>query len=76
MSLSTESARALFKGRYFNSEIVTLCVRGYITYKPSYRDLQAIMAERGISIAHTTIPRRGYRYVPEFVKRWQPTSDP
>ena len=49
---------ALFKGHHFTSEIVTLCIRGYITTsKLSYRDLQARMAERGISIAHTAILR-------------------
>src|SRR5262245_2909331 len=76
MNLPTESARALFKGRHFNSEIITLCVRWYITYKLSYRDLQEMMAERGISIAHTTILRWVQRYVPEFMKRWQRYARP
>ena len=76
MNLPTESAQALFKGRHFNSEIITLCVRWYITYKLSSRDLQAMMAERGISIAHTTILRWVQRYVPEFMKRWQRYARP
>jgi transposase-like protein len=36
----------------------------------SYRDLVAMMAERGISVSHTTIHRWVIRYVPEFEKRW------
>jgi len=45
-------------------------VRWYITYRLSYRDLVAMMAERGVIISHTTIMRWVIRYVPEFEKRW------
>ena len=38
----------LFKGRHFDQEIVMLCVRWYLSFKLSYRDLVAMMAERGI----------------------------
>ncbi len=72
MSLSQESAVACFKGRHFNHEIITLCVRWYVTYKLSYRDLVEMMAERQVEVAHTTILRWMQRYVPEFVNRWQP----
>ena len=47
----------LFKGRHFDQEIVVLCVRWYLSLKLSYRDLVAMMAERGIDLAHTTILR-------------------
>jgi transposase-like protein len=47
----------LFKGRHFEQEITALCVRWYLRYKLSYRDLVEMMAERGLSIAHTTILR-------------------
>jgi transposase-like protein len=45
-------------------------VRWYITYRLSYRDLVAMMAERGVIISHTTIMRWVIQYVPEFEKRW------
>lgn len=45
-------------------------VGGYITYRLSYRDLVAMMAERGTRVSHTTILRWVIRYVPEFEKRW------
>ena len=60
----------LFKGRHFDREIIILCVRWYLRFKLSFRDLVEIMAERGISMAHTTIMRWIVRYVPEFEKRW------
>ena len=37
----------MFKGRHFDQEIIILCVRWYVTYKLSYRDLAAMMLERG-----------------------------
>ena len=40
----------LFKGRHFNREIVVLCVRWYWSFKLSYRDLVAMMGERGIGL--------------------------
>jgi transposase-like protein len=64
------SAQELFKGRHFDHEIIILCVRWYLTFKLSSRDLVAMMAERGIALAHTTILRWVQRYVPEFEKRW------
>ena len=45
----------LFKGRQFDGEIIILCVRWYLRFKLSFRDLVEMMAERGISLAHTTI---------------------
>jgi transposase-like protein len=59
-----------FKGRHFEQEIIVLCVRWYLRYKLSYRDLVEMMAERGLSIAHITILRWVRRYTPEFDKRW------
>jgi transposase-like protein len=61
----------LFKGRHFDQEIVVLCVRWYLSFKLSYRDLVAMMNERGIDLAHTTILRWVQQYSPEFEKRWK-----
>jgi len=72
MNLPQETSTTLFKGRHFNHEIITLCVRWYVTYKLSYRDLVEMMAERHVDVAHTTIMRWVQWYVPEFEKRWQP----
>ena len=60
----------LFDGRHFDREIIVLCVRWYLRYKLSLRDLVEMMAERGLSLAHTTIMRWVKRFTPEFVKRW------
>src|ERR1700709_2510739 len=65
-----KSLDKLFDGRHFDREIILLCVRWYLRYKLSLRDLVEMMAERGVALAHTTILRWVKRYTPEFVKRW------
>jgi hypothetical protein len=42
----------LFNGRHFDREVIVLCVRWYLRYKLSLRDLVEMMAERGLSLAH------------------------
>jgi hypothetical protein len=53
-----------------------LCVRRYLRFKLSFRDLIEIMAERGIDLAHTTIMRWIQRYAPEFEKAVEPLRLP
>jgi transposase-like protein len=65
----------LFGGRHFDW-IIVLCVRRYLRYKLSLRDLVEMMGERGLSLAHTTILRWVRRYTPEFVKRWNRFATP
>jgi transposase InsO family protein len=52
----------LCAGRHFDREVILLCVRWYLRYKLSLRDLVEMMAERGSSLAHTTILRWIQRY--------------
>ena len=53
-----------------------LCVRWYLSFKLSSRDLVAMMAERNIELAHTTILRWVQHYAPEFEKRWKRYARP
>ena len=66
-----ENLKELFAGRHFDREVIILCVRWYLRFKLSLRDLVEMMAERGLSLAHTTIMRWVQHYTPEFVKRWR-----
>lgn len=59
----------IYRCRCFESETIELCVRRYLTYRLSYCDLAAMMAERGVAVSHTTIMGWVLRYVPEFEKR-------
>lgn len=61
----------LFKCHRFDRPVMVLCVRWYVSYTLSYRDLVEIMAERGLSMAHTTIMRWVLKFVPVFEQRWR-----
>ncbi|TDY15494.1 transposase-like protein [Paraburkholderia sp. BL6665CI2N2] len=71
-----KSLDELFAGRHFDRDVIILCVRWYLRYKLSLRDLVEMMAERGLSLAHTTILRWVRRFAPEFVKRWNRFGEP
>ena len=60
----------IYRKRWFDAEVIVLCVRWYISYRLPYRDLVEMMAERSVSVVHTTILRSTLRFVPEFEKRW------
>ena len=66
------SQRNPFKWRHFEAEIILLCVRWYLRYALSYRDLEEMMLERGLSVDHTTLYRWVQHYAPELDKRCRP----
>src|SRR6478609_373588 len=66
----------IYRRRVFDADVIQLCVRWYVSYRLSYRDLVELMAERGIHLAHSTILRWVARYVPEYEKRWSRFSKP
>src|SRR3954453_4844729 len=51
-----------FAGFQFPSEVILLAVRWYLRYGLSYRDLEELLAERGIEVDHVTL----YRWVQRF----------
>ena len=55
MAQRLQSMDELFEGRHFEREVIVLCVRWYLRFKLSLRDLVEMMAERGLAVAHTTI---------------------
>ncbi|MDQ3255422.1 MAG: IS6 family transposase [Acidobacteriota bacterium] len=67
---------ALFTGRHFDRLLIIQAVRWYITYKLSYRDVCELMAERGVTLVHTTVMRWVQCYVPVFEKQWKKYARP
>ena len=57
-------------GRWFEDDIILLCLRWYFRFQLSYRDLVEILGERGLPISHTTILRWVVRYA-ETHLRWE-----
>jgi transposase, IS6 family len=58
-----------FKWRHYAPDIILLCVRWYSRYQLSYRDLEEMMNERGLSVVHSTVFRWVQCYAPEINKR-------
>ena len=51
-----------FKGFRFPAEVIVLAVRWYLRYKLTYRDVEELLAERGVDVDHVTI----WRWVQRF----------
>ena len=51
-----------FKGAHFPKVIILYAVFFYVRYGVSYRDLEAIMEERGVKVDHSTLNRRVINY--------------
>lgn len=60
----------MFKGRYFNQSVILLCVRWYLAYNLSLRDLKELMAERGIALDHSTVHRWVLHFSPKLLDRF------
>lgn len=66
-----------FKGNHYPKDAVLYAVFFYVRYAVSYRDLEEILAERGLTVDHTTLNRWVVKYAPliaaEAQKRKAPT---
>ncbi len=60
------------RGRQFTAEVILWAVRWYLMLRISYRDLELMLQERGVDIAHTTIFRWIQVYAPELDRRLRP----
>jgi IS6 family transposase len=67
-----DMAVASFKGRHFTGEVILWAVRWYLMFPISYRDLELMLAERGVAVDHTTISRWIPAYAGELEKRLRP----
>ena len=69
MSLSTRRhkahvSRSAFAGFRFPAEVITVAVRWYLRYGLSYRDVEELLAERGVQVDHVTLYRWVQRFTP------------
>ena len=65
--------RSAFAGFRFPPEVITVAVRWYLRYGLSYRDVEELLAERGIHVDHVTVYRWVQRFPPLFVDAARPT---
>ena len=64
--------RSAFAGYRFPAEVILLAVRWYLRYGLSYRDIEELLAERGIDVDHVTIYRWVQRFTPMLIDAARP----
>ena len=70
--LPVEPGRPAFAGYRFPPEVILLAVRWYLRFGLSYRDLEELLAERGVTVDHVTL----YRWVQHFTQLAVETAGP
>jgi IS6 family transposase len=77
--LLASSVSGLFKWRQFEPEVILVAVGWYLRFSLSYRDVEELLAERGLHADHVTVWRWVQRYAPEMEQRLRsrlrPTND-
>jgi transposase-like protein len=63
-------ALAMFKSRHLDQSVILLCVRWYLAYNLSLRDLEEMMAERGLNVDHSTVHRWVDHFSPQLLERF------
>src|SRR5262249_35805316 len=66
MLILASSVCGLFKWRQFEPEVILLAVGWYLRFSLSYRDVEELLAERGLHADHATVWPSVPRYAPEF----------
>jgi putative transposase len=65
-----------FKGNHFPKSVILFAVFFYVRYGVSYRDLEEIMAERGVEIDHATLNRWVVKFSPLIAANAQARKKP
>ena len=66
MTASCSSSALAASG--FRGEVIAVAVRWYLRYGLSYRDVEELLAERGVTVDHVTVYRWVQRFTPEFIE--------
>jgi transposase, IS6 family len=66
--VTAHRATSVFAGFRFSPDVISVAVRWYLRYGLSYRDVEELLAERGITVDHVTVYRWVQRFTPEFAE--------
>jgi transposase-like protein len=66
--VTSSASASAFAGFRFPREVISVSVRWYLRYGLSYRDVEELLAERGVDVDHVTVYRWVQRFTPEFVE--------
>ena len=66
--MTSPRASSVFAGLRFPREVIAVAVRWYLRYGLSYRDVEDLLAEHGVTVDHVTVYRWVQRFTPEFIE--------
>src|SRR5947209_16943755 len=66
------TSRSSFAGFRFPPDVIVIAVRWYLRYSLSYRDVEELLAERGITVDHVTVYRWVQRFTPLLIDAARP----
>jgi transposase-like protein len=66
--VTAQRTASVFAGFRFPREVISLAVRWYLRYGLSYREVEELLAERGVTVDHVSIYRWVQRFTPEFIE--------
>ena len=66
--MTTRGVTSVFAGFRFPREVIAVAVRWYLRYGLSYRDVEGLLAEPGVTVDHVTVYRWVQRFTPEFIE--------
>jgi transposase-like protein len=70
--MEASAGRSAFAGFRFPQEVISVAVRWYLRYGLSYRDVEELLAERGVSVDHVSVYRWVQRFTVEFIEAARP----
>ena len=76
IQLETSVLRKVLKRLHFPLEIMLVCVRWYAAYPLSLRNLEEMMAERGVIVDHATVHRWSLKILPVLAKVFRSRQRP
>src|ERR1700748_3561122 len=70
--VTAPGSASVFAGFRFPREVISVAVRWYLRYGLSYRDVEELLAERGVTVDHVSVYRWVQRFTPEFIEAARP----
>jgi IS6 family transposase len=70
--LAPRAVPSAFAGFRFPSQVIILAVRWYLRFDLSYRDVEELLAERGVEVDHVTVYRWVQRFTPLLIDAARP----
>jgi IS6 family transposase len=66
--VASSGSSSAFVGFRFPREVIAVAVRWYLRYGLSYRDVEELLAERGVTVDHVSVYRWVQRFTAEFIE--------